>query len=38
MCRKEMDTLRGFDYLAKVITGVSFEDGTEVDIEDQKAA
>lgn len=30
--------LRGFNYLAKVITGVSFKDGIEVKTEDQKVA
>ena len=30
--------LRGFDYLAKVITGVLFTDGIEVDIKNQKVA
>lgn len=35
---KKWIRLRGFDYLAKVITGVSFKDGIEVEIKDQKAA
>jgi len=35
---KKWIRLRGFDYLAKVITGVSFKDGIEVKIKDQKAA
>ncbi|MFS1525418.1 IS256 family transposase, partial [Microbulbifer sp. 2304DJ12-6] len=30
--------LRGFDYLAKVITGVKFKDGEEVPTVDQSAA
>ena len=30
--------LRGFDYLAKVITGIKFEDGIEVKETDQVAA
>jgi len=30
--------LRGFDYLAKVITGVKFKDGIEVNKSDQEAA
>ena len=30
--------LRGFDYLAKVITGVSFKDGIQVKNKDQKTA
>ena len=30
--------LRGFDYLAKVITGVKFKDGIEVTAIDQAAA
>lgn len=30
--------LRGFDYLAKVITGVKFKDGIEVTQVDQVAA
>jgi putative transposase len=29
---------RGFDYLAKVITGVPFKDGIEIDTPDQIAA
>jgi len=35
---KKWIRLRGFDYLAKVITGVLFTDGTEVEIKDQKVA
>jgi len=35
---KKWIRLRGFDYLAKVITGVLFTDGIEVEIEDQKVA
>ena len=30
--------LRGFDYLAKVISGVKFKDGEEVPTADQSAA
>lgn len=30
--------LRGFDYLAKVVTGIKFKDGEEVKTKDQKAA
>jgi putative transposase len=30
--------LRGFDYLAKVITGVKFKDGIEITQNDQIAA
>ena len=30
--------LRGFDYLAKVITGVTFKDGIEATKQDQIAA
>ena len=30
--------LRGFDYLAKVVTGIKFEDGIEVTTMDQAAA
>ena len=30
--------LRGFDYLAKVITGVTFKDGIETTNQDQIAA
>jgi len=35
---KKWIRLRGFDYLAKVITGVLFTDGIEVESEDQKVA
>lgn len=36
--QKNWRRLRGFDYLAKVITGVKFKDGIEVTQADQKAA
>ncbi len=35
---KQWRRLRGFDYLAKVITGVGFKDGIEVTEFDQAAA
>jgi transposase-like protein len=35
---KQWRRLRGFDYLAKVITGVKFKDGIEVTEVDQAAA
>ncbi len=35
---KKWRRLRGFDYLAKVITGVKFKDGIEVKEIDQVAA
>ena len=35
---KQWRRLRGFDYLAKVITGVKFKDGVEVTAGDQAAA
>lgn len=35
---KKWIRLRGFDYLAKVITGVLFTDGIEVEMKDQKVA
>ena len=35
---KQWRRLRGFDYLAKVITGVKFKDGIEVTAVDQAAA
>jgi len=35
---KKWRRLRGFDYLAKVVTGVLFKDGIEVKTKDQKAA
>jgi len=35
---KNWRKLRGFDYLAKVITGVKFKDGIEVTKANQKAA
>ncbi len=35
---KNWPRLRGFDYLAKVITGVKFKDGIEVKEIDQVAA
>ena len=39
MCAEEKwRKLRGFDYLAKVITGVKFRDGIELTQADQKAA
>ncbi len=30
--------MRGFDYLAKVVTGIKFKDGIEVTKDDQAAA
>jgi transposase-like protein len=36
--QKNWRKLRGFDYLAKVITGVQFKDGIEVTKANQKAA
>lgn len=36
--QKNWRRLRGFDYLAKVITGVKFKDGIEVTQADQRAA
>ena len=39
MCAQERwRRLRGFDYLAKVIMGVKFNNGIEVKQEDQVAA
>ncbi|GAA3915439.1 hypothetical protein GCM10022277_07550 [Litoribacillus peritrichatus] len=39
MCaEKKWRKLRGFNYLAKVITGVKFRDGIEVAENDQEAA
>ncbi len=35
---KKWRRLRGFEYLAKVVTGVSFKDVMEVKTKDQKAA
>ena len=35
---KKWRRLRGFDYLAKVVTGIKFKDGIEVTIFDQDAA
>lgn len=35
---KKWRRLRGFDYLAKVVTGVPFKDGIEVKTKDQKVA
>lgn len=35
---KNWRRLRGFDYLAKVITGIEFKDGIEIISDDQKAA
>ncbi len=34
---KKWRKLRGFDYLAKVVTGVKFKDGIEVTADDQVA-
>jgi hypothetical protein len=36
--QKKWRRLRGFDYLAKVITGIEFKDGIEVTELDQIAA
>lgn len=36
--QKKWRRLRGFDFLAKVITGIEFKDGEEVKSNDQKAA
>ena len=39
MCaEKKWRRLRGFDYLAKVVTGIKFKDGVEVTTDDQAAA
>ena len=39
MCaEKNWIKLRGFDYLAKVVTGIKFKDGIEVQTEDRSAA
>jgi len=35
---KKWRRLRGFDYLAKVVTGIKFKDGVEVTGADQVAA
>ena len=35
---KKWRRLRGFDYLAKVVTGVKFTDGIEVTQDNQDAA
>jgi len=35
---KKSRRLRGFDYLAKVVTGIKFKDGVEVTGVDQAAA
>ena len=35
---KKWRRLRGFDYLAKVVTGIKFKDGVEVTTDDQVAA
>lgn len=35
---KKWRRLRGFDYLAKVVTGIQFKDGVEVTTDDQVAA
>lgn len=35
---KKWRKLRGFDYLAKVVTGIKFKDGLEVTADDQAAA
>ena len=36
--QKKWNRLRGFDYLAKVVTGIKFKDGVEVKAVDQVAA
>jgi hypothetical protein len=36
--QKKWTRLRGFDYLAKVVTGISFKDGIDVTGFDQIAA
>jgi|TARA_B110000902_G_scaffold165350_1_gene188838 putative transposase len=38
MRRRKLAKLRGFDYLAKVITGVKFKDGIEATKTGQIAA
>ena len=35
---KKWRRLRGFDYLAKGVTGIKFKDGVEVIVVDQAAA
>ena len=35
---KKWRRLRGFDYLAKVVTGIKFKDGVEVTVVDQVVA
>ena len=35
---KKWRRLRGFDYLAKVVTGIEFKDGVEVTTDNQAAA
>ena len=35
---KKWRLLRGFDYLAKLVTGIKFKDGVEVTVVDQVAA
>jgi transposase-like protein len=35
---KNWRRLRGFDYLAKVVTGIKFNDGVELTTDDQVAA
>ena len=35
---KKWRRLRGFDYLAKVVTGIKFKDGVEVTTDNQAAA
>jgi len=35
---KKWRKLRGFDYLAKVVTGIKFQDGVEVTTDEQAAA
>ena len=36
--QKKWNRLRGFDYLSKVVTGIKFKDGVEVNAVDQAAA
>jgi len=38
MCAEKWRRLRGFDFLTKVITGVTFDDGIEVIGVDQVVA
>jgi len=35
---KKWRRLRGFDYLAKVVTGIKFKDGVEMTTDNQAAA